>query len=295
VRCCSLIRTGQHYRADIFAEGLRRHGYLMEPKWQRRPNPDDLLLLWNRTRGFEAVAQIYENHGARVLVAENGYLPPAGGGKHYALALSSHNGAGRWFVGERARFEISEQPWRTSGSKVLILPQRGIGQPGVAMPGNWPGTTLKRLGRLTNRELILRPHPGHQRVSPPLDFDDIWCAVTWGSGAALKALQAGIPVFYDLPEWIGGCAAARLADSVESCQIESREQLWTRISWAQWTLDEIASGEALDRLLNEEDRSLFRAGEQPVRPDSEGDGQGPRTCWSQRVPAFQLQPSPGPA
>jgi hypothetical protein len=172
VRCCSLIRHGQHYRADVFAEGLRRHGYTIETRWQRLPDPRDLLLVWNRCRGFDPIAEIYERAGARVLVAENGYLPiPGSGAKHYALALGGHNGAGRWFVGDQPRFQISDQPWRERGSKVLILPQRGIGQAGVAMPTNWPATTLKRLRRsLTGRELILRPHPGHVRGSAAARF-----------------------------------------------------------------------------------------------------------------------------
>lgn len=279
MRCCSLIRHGQHYRADIFAEGLRRLGYTIETKWQRHPGPNDLLLVWNRCRGFDPIAEIYERCGARVLVAENGYLPlPAAGAKYYALALGGHNGSGRWFVGDRPRLPIDEQPWRERGGKVLVLPQRGIGQPGVAMPGNWPATTIKRLRQLTDRELVLRPHPGHVRNSPPLDFDDIWCAVTWGSGAAIKALQAGIPVFYDFAQWIGQAASARLADNLESCQTGSRDLLWTRLSWAQWTLDEIASGEALDRLLNEEDRGLFRAGQQSLpadRPCDDARDRGP--------------------
>lgn len=285
-RVCSLLRHGQHYRADIFAEGLRRHGYRIERKWERSPHPSDLLLIWNRCRGFEAIAEIYEQAGARVLIAENGYIDRGPEGvKYYALALSSHNGAGRWFVGAQPRFEINDQPWRESGSKVLVLPQRGIGEPGVAMPGNWTATTLKRLAEITSREIVLRPHPGHQKISPPIDFGDIWCAITWGSGAAIKALRAGVPVFYDFPKWIGGCAAAPLAGDLESCQTPSRALLWTRVSWAQWTLAEIASGEALDRLLNEEDRGLFCAGKPPLAADSEGDGprgrQGERPGLSQ--------------
>jgi hypothetical protein len=292
VRCCSLLRHGQHYRADVFAEGLRRHGYVIEPKWQRCPRPDDLLLVWNRTRAFDPIAELYERSGARVLVAENGYLPVAGR-KYYAVALGGHNGAGRWFCGDGPRFQISDQPWRTSGSKVLILPQRGIGQRDIAMPTNWPATTLKRLRQITDRELVLRPHPGHVRNSPPLDFTDIWCAVTWGSGAAIKALQAGIPVFYDFPRWIGGLAAARLVRDLESCQTPDRERLWERISWAQWTLEEIASGEALDRLLHEEDRSLFRTREQPVDPDRQSDGQGAGRPGGERS-APQLVHASGP-
>lgn len=290
-RCASLLRHGPHYRAEVFAEGLRRHGFQVERKWERKPRPEDALIVWNRTRGYESVVEIYQRAGARVIVAENGYIDRAPDGrKYYALALDSHNGAGRWFVGDRPRFEIEEQPWRQDGRKVLVLPQRGIGQPGVAMPAPWPKAIVPRLREITSREIVFRPHPGHQKHSPAICFDDIWCAVTWGSGAAIKALRAGVPVFHDFPQWIGAVAAARLVDDLERCQTPSRRLLWTRVSWAQWTLDEIASGEALDRLVNENDRGLFRAGQSPFAAGREGDGQG--DCEDGRLAVAQVLAHP---
>ncbi len=142
------------------------------------------------------------------------------------------------------------------------------------MPGSWVEHAMGRLKAMTDRQIILRPHPGHIKVSPPIDFSDVWCAITWGSGAAVKAIRAGIPVFHDYPDWIGACAAAPLAGDLESCQTPCRRSLWTRVSWAQWTLDEIASGEALDRLLHEDDRSLFRAQPSSGPDHRTGDGGG---------------------
>jgi hypothetical protein len=40
--------------------------------------------------------------------------------------------------------------------------------------------------------------------------------VTWGSGAGIKAMQAGIPVFHEFEQWIGGPGAARLDGQVEA-------------------------------------------------------------------------------
>jgi hypothetical protein len=260
VRAAILLRQTESYRADVFRRGLERHGYQCESRHERRPSPDDLLVLWNRTRAFESVAATYEAHGARVVVCENGYLDRAeDGSKYYALALGGHNGSGRWYVGDEPRFEVRDEPWRATGSKVLILPQRGIGKQGVAMPSSWPLVIQDRLREITDRELVHRRHPGNQRGAQPLDFSDVWCAVTWGSGAGIKALRAGIPVFHGLPCWIGAPAAAPLADDIETCQTPNRRELWTRITWAQWKLDEIGSGEAFDRLLHENHRSLFRA------------------------------------
>lgn len=258
MRAAILLRHTPHYRCDVFAHGLARHGYHCElGRHQRNPGPNDLLVLWNRTRAFDPVARMYEARGARVLVVENGYIDE--GEKFYAVALGHHNGAGSWYVGDQPRFPVDERPWRTSGSKVLILPQRGIGEQGIAMPSGWALRITDRLREITDRPLVLRPHPGHQRVPIPLDFRDVWCAVTWGSGAAIKALHAGIPVFHEFGRWIGSPGAAPLAGDLEACHTPDRRELWTRITWAQWKLDEIESGEAFDRLLNEDHRGLFRA------------------------------------
>ena len=285
MRAAILLRPTPNYRSDVFAEGLRRHGYQTSNRWERTPGPDDLLVLWNRNRAFGPIADIYERHGARVIVAENGYLDRADdGAKFYAVALSGHNGAGRWFVGDEPRFTVRDEPWRTEGRKVLILPQRGIGSPGVAMATGWPKGIVQRLRAITDRELIMRPHPGHQRVDKPIDFKDLWCVVTWGSGGGIKAIRAGVPVFHELSCWIGAPGAAMLANDLEHCHTPDRRLVWTHVTWAQWKLEEIGSGEAFDRLLNEDHRRLFCTPSSPLAAYWPRDGAGHReTGW-------QLQP-----
>lgn len=259
-RAASLLRSSDYYRLDVFAAGLRRHGFVVEQRFQTRPSPEDVLLLWNRTRSNEPVAAIYKQAGARILIAENGYTPPVGRGKHYALALDHHNGAGSWYVGDRQRHEIPEQPWREAGEHVLVLPQRGIGELGIAMPSGWNRGVMERLERATKRPVIFRPHPGHHQPQDtlPEQLAGAHCVVTWGSGAAIKALQAGIPAFHEFERWIGAPGAALLDGQVEHCNTPDRSLLWKRISWAQWELGEIGSGEAFDALLNA-DRGLFCA------------------------------------
>lgn len=278
MHAANLLRSGDAYRAEIFNQGLRRHGFVTEQRHLRAPRPHDVLLLWNRCRGNEAIAENYERHGARVLIAENGYTRPVEGGKHYALALGLHNGAGRWFVGDEQRHAIPDAPWRERGEHVLVLPQRGIGTRGVAMPSTWGASILKRLKLITDRPVRFRPHPGHRKNGHPdtLDTDlaRAHCAVTWGSGAAIRALQEGVPVLHEFERWIGRPAARRLDGSVEACDTPDRRLAWTRISWAQWTLEEVGTGEAFDALLNAPRSDLFCASEQPLDDHCESDARG---------------------
>ena len=56
--------------------------------------------------------------------------------------------------------------------------------------------------------------------------------VTWGSGAAIKALLWGIPVVSEMPDWIGE----------QNNTDEGRLAMLRRLAWAQWTMDEISEG-----------------------------------------------------
>lgn len=249
-RACVLLRTSVSYRAESFASGLARHGFSLEDKWLKRPEPGDLLVMWNRTRGMEAIAQIYERAGATLLIAENGYLGSDDNGhKLFSLARNHHNGAGQWHVGAQPRRTFDLKPWREKGDHILILPQRGIGEHGVAMPQSWPIAIKRRLAEITDRPIRVRAHPGANRTDPWPDLKGAHCAVTWASGAALKAICHGIPVFHGLKNWIGAPAARYDFDNIEDCFLGERDAMLHRLSWAQWSIREIQSGEAFERII----------------------------------------------
>jgi hypothetical protein len=187
-------------------------------------------------------------------VAENGYLGNEWcGDQWYAISRSQHNGAGVWPAGGPERWDalgVTLAPWRTEGRELVILPQRGIGPAGVAMPAQWAGEAARRLAR--HMPVRVRPHPG-TKPCKPLEFDlrKAAAVATWGSGAALKALLLGVPVFYDMPKWIGAQAGASLACPVFAPVRDdaARLAMFRRLAWAQWRLSEIDSGEAYRQLL----------------------------------------------
>jgi hypothetical protein len=240
------LPTPPHYGRPAFEAGLAQVGYEITLR-PIAPKPGDLLVLWNRYLKDEREARAYEAAGATVLIVENPYLapdikpPPS-----LAIAQGHHNGAGFWHVGNEARpIAWPIEPWRTDGDHVLIIPQRGLGEQGVAMPKGWPAQAEHELKTMTKRPIRVRPHPG-VRPHPPMDGDlkDCWAAVTWGSGGALKAICAGVPVFYQFPQWIGAPAASRFVlTDIENPYLGDRGFMLHRLSWAQWTIDEIAKGE----------------------------------------------------
>lgn len=241
------------YDAPTFAAGLRAAGYSVIP---RAPLPneataDTVLLIWNRSRSKDDTARMVESAGGRVLVAENAYL---GGPDWRALALRQHAGAGEWPEGDDGRWDalgLALEPWRASGGHVLVLGQRGIGHPSVAMPQGWDRRMLALLQKRTARRLVFRPHPATVKAPRPLADDLVGChaVVTWSSAAGLQALVAGIPVFCGLRKWIGAAACWPAEHDIEDPWLGDRLPMLRRLAWAQWTLTELSSGEPFRRLL----------------------------------------------
>ncbi len=239
-------------RWHSFCTGLERHGFKITER-PFTPSQDDVFVTWNRFPTSEALCKEFSRSGATVLVTENPWIkagPPKRGGM-VALCRDHHNGAGWWPTGDACRwqsFGIPLSPWRTNGERVLVLPQRGYGEPGIAMPLSWTGNVVDRIAQFTNRRVTVRPHPGLYRAQEP-DFSKTFCVVTWASGAAIKALVAGIPVFYEMKNWVGSLAATYGLRDIENPFLGDRLPMFQRLAWAQFWLDEIETGWPFERLL----------------------------------------------
>ena len=206
------------------------------------PNPgeNDIFVTWNRIGTGNNVAKQFEKRGLPVLVVENASWGNSfAGDDWYHMALTYHNTAGRFPVISPERWDdlgVALAPWRElDNGETVILPQRGIGSDPVKMPAGFPKKALKTHGGR------LRPHPGKGEKGIPLEDNLSNCnhVVTWGSGAAIKALMLGIPVTSYQPRWIGE------QDNTD----EGRLAMFRRLAWAQWRHSEIATGEAFAYLL----------------------------------------------
>ena len=120
---------------------------------------------------------------------------------------------------------------------------------------------------MTDRPIRVRRHPGLHNTRPlEDDLLNAWACVTWGSGAGIKALAAGIPVYYEMEHWIGadGAQPTRGAD-IEHPVMGNRQSMLSRVSWAQWAAEEIQSGEALAVLLSCEKQLSISLPEMPAQ------------------------------
>lgn len=221
-------------RARLFRAGLSALGYHIIPGLCTKPEPHDILVSWNRIGAADYAASCFKQHGCPVIIAENAsFGNEFAGDRWYHITRDYHNEAGRYPIGGPERWDalgVELTPFRERGETV-ILPQRGIGPDGSAMPRGW----------LHGKNGRVRMHPGKRTDVIPLDKDlaNAGRVITWGSGAAIKALMWGIPVQSDFPRWIGQ----------QDNTVEGRLAMFRRLIWAQWRLSEIESGAAFAWLL----------------------------------------------
>jgi len=261
-----LLRKEVHYRSDAFKAGLEKQGYKIVPQGTGL-GPSSLLVIWNRKAGTEdKLAATYERAGAKVIVVENGFIgKDAQGHQLYAMALSGHNGSGKWFVGDDdrwAKLGIEIKPWREPFGEqgyVLTCGQRGIGSPTMASPPGWHRTVFEEQRRLPlTGPMLIRHHPGSMPSKTTLEQDMAGARglLIWSSSSGVKALVAGLPVCYAAPHWVCQGAATKYSSS-RPCVFYrgDREKALRRMAWAQFSLDEITNGTAFEYLLNMEPNS----------------------------------------
>ena len=228
--------------------------------WWGSVRPGDVLVIWNRYGEVEVCADKFEKEGGRVIVAENGYLGAGGivpkddegAGRYIALAWHAHNGRGRWPDGDASRFDalgVRVRPWQTDGEYVLICGNRSFGMRGGVMPLDWVDATAAEY-KAKRMDVRVRYHPGNFRSARTLaeDLAGAYACVIWSSSCGVHALLAGVPVVCDSPFWI--CKPASFARWYSDMKNpdENRLNALHRMAWAQWTINEIATGKAFEAL-----------------------------------------------
>jgi len=224
-------------RRRIYSDGLIRLGYKIHDGAPLNPLRGDILVTWNRCGIGAKSASVFESKGLPVLVTENAsWGNDFAGDRWYTLARTRHNTTGMFPIGDDDRWDsmgIELPKWRTEGETVIIA-QRGIGSPPTASPLRW----ADKINETTRWRI--RRHPG-MKPAIPLEDDLAQCGrvITWGSGAAIKALLMGIPVTSYMPKWVGE------QDNTDAGRLE----MFRRLAWCQFRLSELESGYAFARML----------------------------------------------
>lgn len=256
---------------DAFEQGLRALGI-------QSNNHDidaDVAVIWSqlwsgRMRHNQEIWNAFRDSGRNVIVLEVGMLRR---GHTWKLGL---NGVNRraWFgsdyqLNRAQKLGIHLQPWR-QGNNIVIAVQRSDSEQwsGLPEPKAWVEQTVAKIKSVTNRPIVVRPHP-RQRIAgiagvtirqpQPListydsfdfnaDLANAWCVINENSGPGCQSIIAGVPAFV---------GADSLAAPVANLDLLNIEKPWMpdRTAWlediahTEWTVEEIASGYSLQRLL----------------------------------------------
>jgi len=237
------LRHGVPERRAAWRNGLERCGFNVidvDAAESLRPKRDsDIFVSWNRHVDGGRAADRFAASGCKVLITENATWGNGFAGGHwYTVCRDYHNVSGGFPIGDGSRWDalgVELAPFRRPMGQPVVLASRGIGPIPHRQPFGWPEMAARKYGAR------VRPHPGKHGTLEGLRVDliDASSVITWGSGAAVLALMWGLRVESHLRNWIGE------QDNTET----GRLAMFRRLAWAQWRLDEIATGEPIARLL----------------------------------------------
>lgn len=226
---------------------------------------------------FQKVAQMLFGRGARAgrrptvnrydyfRVGVNGVFPDTA---DYCNAGSPPD---RWEALSRA-FGLRLAPWRRDGGPILVIGQlpRDVSLAGLDML-RWLGETIVELRRVTDRPILVRPHPlmkHHEMATvadrvgrlPDVSYDlppkgpigealqGAWATVTYSSTAAVDSLLAGVPALTFSPLSIAWPVTGHDLAAIETPTLHPREQWLFDLAYAQWSAAEMADGTVWRRI-----------------------------------------------
>lgn len=253
-------------------QGLDRLGL---PHTQHNERADIAVIwsvLWSdRMQANREIWHQFRDSGRPVLVLEIGSLFR---GRTWKMALNGTTASAQWGQGidpDRPHaLGLRAAPWRTSGQHIVIACQRSQshqwqGQPPVQQ---WLISMVAQIRQHTDREIRIRSHPRQKLQAVPGalaetprrlrdtydDFDfgrsleNAWCVVNWNSAPAVQAILHGVPAVVG-PDSLAAPVSATDIHCIETLPRPDRSAWLEMVSHTEWTLDEIASGYPISRLL----------------------------------------------
>jgi hypothetical protein len=138
------------------------------------------------------------------------------------------------------------------------------GQPPMS---EWAATLVREIRKYSDRKIILRPHPRsrfnliHSEIKIELpkpvlgSYDDFnidynyHCVINHSSGPAVQAAINGVPVICDSSS-LAGILSEKM-ENIENPILPDRDEWFLKLCHTEWTVEEIAQGIPLQRLLPE--------------------------------------------
>lgn len=176
------------------------------------------------------------------------WLPPGEGGGYYRWHLNS-------FQLQRM-LEVSDERWVEAKIDMMDWQVNPNGHVVVACPTptyekfhgieGWTETTLRRLARITDRQIVTRDK--ETKRSLQLDLDGAYCLVAHGSMAAVESVICGCPVVVD-PDSAAALVGLTDIHMLDKIKYPDRTQWICSLACSQFNENELIDG-TLWRLIS---------------------------------------------
>jgi hypothetical protein len=257
---------------DAVEKGLIRQGHTVVDQDQ------DIDVIWSVLwhGRMSSNKQIYNSNqakGKRTLIIEVGNLFR---NKTWRLSLDHIDNTG--IYGNKKQLDrdrpkklgmVVGQQKSHRGKSILITTQHNKSLQWQGMPtlAEWANCQINQLRKYTDRPIVVRPHPRCTLDGPVHgasidlpkhisgsydDFDinyDYHCVINHNSGPTVQAALNGTPII---------CHSTSLAfpvsdkiENIENIQLENRDEWVIELSHTEWTVEEIAVGTPIVRILDE--------------------------------------------
>ena len=235
------------------------------------------------------IRQYHEKHGGVPIVFDGGLWTSFGNrstdwNRHYfrcALWSPMRNGnflnndspSDRWETIKKT-FHIPERDWKKNGKYIMLCTQpKDNWSMAQKDPYEWVDQIVGALKDITDRPLLLRPHPNHAdkcaediakrhpqikiadmnrgggmfkdyrwTFLEELEASDIHCVVTHNSTAAVDAATYGVPVFMTSDLCLAWDIGFSDLSQIEKPNYADRTQWLNNLGYANWTLEEVRNG-----------------------------------------------------
>jgi hypothetical protein len=129
---------------------------------------------------------------------------------------------------------------------------------------DWLDATIKKIQQVSNRPIIVRPHPGDKKIMHTLklkyknvslsnkadlieDLRNAWATVVYNSSPSVASIIEGVPAFLTDPEPAHSQSytmAHTDLNHIENPILPDRQHWIERLAMCHWNFAELKSGEA---------------------------------------------------
>lgn len=239
----------------------------------------DAAVIWSvlfqgRMFGNQQVYENYRKQNKPVFVIEVGSLKR---GHLWKISLNNINRLATWKnekdlnLGRPAMLGLFLQDFRQIRAETILIAtqhERSLQWKGNPPVHQWVRDTISEIRKYSDRPIVIRPHPRY-RIPPifdkgittenPRPLPDTYseydinfnhhCVVNFCSGPSVQAPIFGTPII---------CDQSSLAypvsipfDQIESAFLPDRQDWFVKLCHTEWTVEEIAAGIPIRRLLEE--------------------------------------------